>query len=313
MFSEKLLKRLLTQLNTIDNLRAEVVITAIEQLRDDKDAKRMSTEVGTWLINHSTFDISISENWKKSLKNILLLFYKKNLLRMEDIDRYFGHCMESGRNLTWVHMALTFVEVCMAEKIAAFFDYPKTFSTITNSANTFVANGPFTEMKNKIQETLTRLKLLQHQFDSQKGALTAGSDVSTANGGGGGGNVSPQVASQPSSLNQTMRDHISNLLGHWIKNWQSINEQNFPAFLQHMYQYGVLKNEEIDKFFSISVEMCVFHCLKSAAQPTSAVAPAVLVLQYTVIDALGKLFVLLMRHSEREHPIEFSNLSVHCF
>ena len=81
-----------------------------------------------------------------------------------------------------------------------------------------------------------------------------------------------------------------------------------------LQQYGVLKTEEsADRFFRGATEICVEACLKTIAPnpnpgstPALALAPddisggATTTLTYTVVDALSKLFLLLIRVADKE-------------
>ena len=71
-----------------------------------------------------------------------------------------------------------------------------------------------------------------------------------------------------------------------------------------MHQYGVLKTEEAaDRFFRIATELCMEACLNSAQPVPSTLPgepPAAGALTFTVVDALSKLFLLLVRLADKE-------------
>ena len=93
------------------------------------------------------------------------------------------------------------------------------------------------------------------------------------------------------------------LLERWLRVWTSTNDLVFGQYLQLMHQYGVLKTEEAaDRFFRIATELCAEACLNSAQQTPQLQAgesPAS-ALTYTVVDALSKLFLLLVRLADKE-------------
>lgn len=101
----------------------------------------------------------------------------------------------------------------------------------------------------------------------------------------------------------SVREHVTVLLERWLRVWTSTNDQVFGQYLQLMHQYGVLKTEEAaDRFFRIATELCAEACLNSAQQtpqPQGGDSPAS-ALTYTVVDALSKLFLLLVRLADKE-------------
>jgi CCR4-NOT transcription complex subunit 1 len=102
---------------------------------------------------------------------------------------------------------------------------------------------------------------------------------------------------------------VTVILERWIRIWNSQNEQVYAQFLQLLHQLNVLKTEEtVSKFFKTATELCVDACLKSqqrAQQQQQAQQPgapdiAPTALNYTVIDALSRLFLLLVRLADKD-------------
>jgi CCR4-NOT transcription complex subunit 1 len=109
--------------------------------------------------------------------------------------------------------------------------------------------------------------------------------------------------------NAATRETVTYLLDGWLRVWQSPNDQVFGQYLQLMHQYGVVKTEAAaDRFFRVATEICVEACLASArpAQPsvpepgTPIEEPSAPDLTFTVVDALSKLFLLLIRLADKE-------------
>ena len=143
-------------------------------------------------------------------------------------------------------------------------------------------------------------------------------------GGGGshagvaGGNVQGQgpigalpLAPPPAPLPQSVqvqprdprhavvREQVANLLDRWLRIWVNVNEQTFTQYLQLMHQFGILATEEAaDLFFRVATELCAEACLKTAVAGGSGDAQTILT--FTVVDALSKLFLLLMRIADKE-------------
>jgi CCR4-NOT transcription complex subunit 1 len=93
-----------------------------------------------------------------------------------------------------------------------------------------------------------------------------------------------------------------------LRVWQVSDDKIFARYLQLLHQHGVLKTEEAaDKFFRLSVEICVEASLKSGqtsqapeVSPTVPSVGAASPISYTVVDALSKLFLLLIRLADKE-------------
>lgn len=110
--------------------------------------------------------------------------------------------------------------------------------------------------------------------------------------------MAPNPNADPSS-----REHVTILLERWLHMWTSANEQVFGQYLQLMHQYGVLKTEEgANRFFRISTELCVEACLKSHRPAPNGQTEdgSTTVLTFTVMDALSKLFLFLLRLADKE-------------
>jgi len=116
---------------------------------------------------------------------------------------------------------------------------------------------------------------------------------------GNNGNVTaPPSASN--KIDASVREHITALLERWLRVWKGANEQVFQQYLQLMHQYGVLKTEEsANRFFRLATELCVEACQKSARPPASG-GDGGSQLSFTVMDALSKLFLFLLRLADKE-------------
>lgn len=110
---------------------------------------------------------------------------------------------------------------------------------------------------------------------------------------------------QTSTIDASLREHVTVLLEKWLRVWSSVNDPIFAQYLQLMHQHGVFKTEEAaDKFFRVATELCVEACLKTAiaSKPSQNMTSmdSSTTITFTVIDALSKLFILLMRLAEKE-------------
>jgi CCR4-NOT transcription complex subunit 1 len=177
--------------------------------------------------------------------------------------------MDEGRAMVWVEMALDFIRQCLTEGLAAIFEFPKTFDTVSKMRQSNVS------VKKQLQKWLTDLRVLAAAKEEQK-AQTALPGTPTR---------------EP-----TAREHVMLLIDRWLRIWTTANDTLFGNYLQMMHQYGVLKTEEAaDKFFRIATELCVEACLKSSQAGDSSNP-----LNFTVVDALAKLFLLLVRLADKE-------------
>lgn len=287
--SENIFKRLFDSLNFSDFLRLEVFIRALEGIRDAcGGVKIFNPDCISWLGNYSGY-VNNDENSRRVYKQILVLLLRVKLLRAQDVDVYFVTYMDSGRNLFWLEIALSFIRQTIAESLSTIYDFSKTFDMVTKLRPTN------TILKKQLQSWLNDIKNLTAAQDEQKLAANLAP-------------TAPLPAGINAPANISIKEHVTLLLERWLRVWNVVNDQIFSQYLQLMHNYGVLKTEEsADKFFRISTEICAEACLKNPVTVTPPVAssgsdasdtPATL--NFTVIDALSKLFLLLIRLADKE-------------
>lgn len=283
-FAEIIFKRMAENVSVPDVLRLEVLVGSLEALRDACGGwKKFSPDMTGWLVRYGAFNVN-DEISRKMHRAILLLLLRAKLIRSQEIDAHLANAMDGGRNMIWVELALSFVRQCLADGIAATQEFANTFDTVSKMRPVNAA------VRKQLQKWLTDLRTLAANKDEQK-AATAAASSATPTG---------TLASRDSSV----REHVTVLLERWLRVWpNSMNDQLFAQYLHLMHQFGVLKTEEAaDRFFRVATELCVEACLKSAqSQPVAEGAtPAATTLVFTVIDALSKLFLLLVRLADKE-------------
>ena len=285
--AENIFKRMVESVSVPDMLRLEVMVGSLDALREAcGGSKKFNPDVGAWLSHYAAFNIA-DDISRKMHRAILILLLRAKLLRSQEVDVYFATYMDGGRNMQWVELALSFVRQCLADGLAATYEFANTFDTVSKMRPANAA------VRKQLQKWLTDLRTLAASKDEQKAAAAAA--VTT-----------PGPTSTASSRDASVREHVTVLLERWLRVWTSINDQVFGQYLQLMHQYGVLKTEEAaDRFFRIATELCVEACLKSAQQPPvqqegSAAVTTAASLTFTVIDALSKLFLLLVRLADKE-------------
>lgn len=271
-FCENVFKRLMESINTADSLRIEVMVGIIEALRDACGGiKKFSPDVISWLSHYATFSPN-DDSSRKFHRVVLILLLRGKLIRTQELDVYFASCMDGGRNIVWVEVALLFIRQCLAEGLAATYEFANSFDTVSKMR----PNNAI--VRKQLQKWLTDLKAIAATKEEQKMAL-------------------------PSNRDTAAREHVTALLERWLRVWNSTNDQIFGQYLQLMHQYGVLKTEEAaDRFFRLSTELCVEASLKTGqvASPNQLEINAIPTLTFTVIDALSKLFLLLIRLADKE-------------
>ena len=287
IFAESVFKRLVETVSVNDTLRLEVMVGIMEALRDACGGSRKFTpDMISWLSHYATFNLSDEGN-RKLQRDILTFLLRAKLMRAQDVDIYFAGNLDSGRNMVWVEIALGFIRHCLAEGLAATYEFSKVLDIVSKMrpANTAI--------RKQLQKWLTDIRTLAAVREEQK-----------HNGAPGGSTVNHNTQTQGSSNQQrdAVRDHVMVLLDRWLRVWNSSNDQVFGQYLQLLHQYGVLKTEEAaDRFFRLATEICVEAYVKSAAnlnsESPSKDEPSI---QYAVIDALSKLFLLLVRLADKE-------------
>lgn len=271
-FAESVFKRLVETVSVNDSLRLEVMVGILEALRDAFGASRkFAPDMISWLSQYATLNVA-EEGARKLHRDILTLLMRAKLLRAPEVDTYFANNLDVGRNMVWVELALGFIRHSLAENLAATYEFAKVFDIVSKMrpSNTVV--------RKQLQKWLTDIRVLAAAREDQKGSA-----ASSAPG-----------SSTPSR--DSVREHVMLLLDRWLRVWTSSNDQVFGQYLQLLHQYGVLKTEEAaDRFFRIACEICVEACIKSSQSSGDGTT-----LVYTVIDALSKLFLLLVRLADKE-------------
>lgn len=267
-FCENVFKRLMESISSVDALRVEVMIGTIEALRDAcGGVKKFAPDVISWLSHYANFNLS--EEISRKFRAVLLLLLRAKLIRTQDLDIYFASCMDGGRNFGWVELALVFIRQCLSDGLGATYEFANSFDTVSKMRPANL------QVRKQLQKWLTDLRAI----------------------------AAPKEEQKPVSRDAGAREHVMLLLERWLRVWNTSNDQIFSQYLQLMHQYGVLKTEEAaDKFFRISTELCVEACLKTAQTPSQGQGetPSAGALQYPVIDALSKLFLLLVRLADKE-------------
>lgn len=288
-FAESVFKRLVETVSVNDTLRLEVMVGIMEALRDACGVSRkFSPDIVSWLSNYSSFNVSDESN-RKLQRDILTLLLRAKLMRAHDVDIYFAGNLDGGRNIPWVEVALGFIRHCLAEGLAATYEFSKVFDIVSKMR----PGNP--TIRKQLQKWLTDIRALAANREEQKlkSSGSAANQISTSQGGG-------------SQQRDAVRDHVMVLLDKWLRVWNSSHEQIFGQYLQLLHQYGVLKTEEAaDRFFRLATEICIEACVRSANSSSDAIASQkedgqAASIQYTVIDALSKLFLLLVRLADRE-------------
>lgn len=112
-----------------------------------------------------------------------------------------------------------------------------------------------------------------------------------------GGNMPPQQGA-PQKPKETpdppgLREQVQFALEKWVLLNQSNDDRGALQFMQNLLDQGWLKGDDItDRFFRISVEVCVERCYKQLVEAsTQGIA-------YVQIDALSKLVLMLVRYHD---------------
>eukprot|EP01037_Dinobryon_pediforme_P038679 gene38679-46849_t len=226
------------------------------------------------------------------------MLLRAKLLRPADVDVYFMVYIDGGRNLFWLELALSFIRQCLMESLATIYEFTNTFETVTKMRPTNMV------LKKQLQKWLSDIKALTLAQEEQKAASAAMMGGSTTGGVAPlqppvAGAAPPPAAASSASRDAAVKEQVAVLLDRWLRVWNTVTDQIFSQYLQIMHQYGVLKTEEAaDRFFRVATEICCEACIKST-QSGSFSEPAA-ALNYTVVDALSKLFLLLVRLADKE-------------
>ena len=239
------------------------------------------------------------------------MMLRAKLLTSADIDKYLAAAMNGGSNVLWVEIALKFVGQCLADNLAATYEFNRVFDTVSR-----MKPSPDPNFMRQLQKWLQDLRALAQSKEEQKlsaanansGGPLSGPPSNQQNVNTSNANISGNIATgnnpgQPNAA-VTSRETVTFLLDSWMRISLSMpNDQVFGQYLQLMHQYGVVKTEEAaDRFFRMATEICVEACLKNVGNngnndDADGNLPP---LTYNVLDALSKLFLLLIRLADKE-------------
>lgn len=274
-FAESVFKRLAETASITDTLRLEVMVGILEALRDAcGGGRKFAPDMVSWMNHYISFNLN-DETSRKLHQNILTLLLRAKLLRAQDIDIYFAGNVDAGRNMLWVEVALQFIRQGLADNLVVTYDFPNIFDIVSKMRPTSMV------VRKQLQKWITDIRAIASAKEENKAPVQP----------------TPTTAAASPSRDNTAKAAVMHLLEKWMRIWNAANDQLFGQYLQLMHQFGVLKTEEAaDKFFLIATDVCVEACLKSATPNETGAATLV----YTVIDALSKLFLLLVRLADKE-------------
>jgi CCR4-NOT transcription complex subunit 1 len=274
-FSESIFARMFDSIAQPDPLRLEVIVYILEAVKEAcGGSKLFNPDLLSWLGKYAIL-VNNDEVSRKVYRHILFLLLRAKLIRSVDIDLYLSIHIDGGRNLFWLEVALSFIKQCLVENLGTVYDYTKTLDAVTK------IRLPNIMLKRPLQKWLSDIKALATAQEEQR--VSSGANAVTGS--------QPAVANPRDTA---LKEQITLLLDRWMRVWNSVNDQVFNQYLQLMHQCGVLKTEEAaDKFFRLASEICSDACLQSSHSDSTA-------LNYTVIDALSRLFLLLVRLADKE-------------
>lgn len=289
IFAEIAFSRMFDSITSSDSLRLEVFVSILEALRDTCGATKFTPDLIAWLSKYAGL-VNNDETNRKLFRFVLILMLRAKLLRAADVDVYFVMYIDSGRNLFWLELALSFIRQCLVENLSTIYEFSNTFETVTKMRPTNMV------LKKQLQKWLTDIKTLTAAQEEQK-LVSPAATAAIATPIAAAGVNAPAAPVDPRDA--AVREHVTILLDRWLRVWNSVNDQVFAQYLQLMHQYGVLKTEDAaDRFFRLATEICTEACLKTATvTPGTNDIPTV---NYSVIDALSKLFLLLVRLADKE-------------
>lgn len=273
-FSETIFSRMFDGLAQPDPLRLEVSVSLLEAIKEAcGGSKTFNPDIISWLGKHAA-SVNNDELSRKVYRHILILLLRAKLIRSQELDVYFTIHIDSGRNLFWLELALSFIKQCLVENLCSVYEYGNTLEMISKLRPSNVL------LKRPLQKWLSEIKTIATAHEERTAASAP---------------VAPPTTPQREIIS---KEHVTVLMERWIRIWNTVNDQVFGQFLQLMHQCGVLKTEEAaDRFFKISTEICIEASQKSLQNSNGADS---LTPNYTFVDAISKLFLLLIRLADKE-------------
>lgn len=271
-FSESIFNKLFDTTNP-SPLRLEVFVTILEAVKEACGGpKNFNPDIFAWLGKYSS---SIADEFSRRLyRHILLLLIRSKLIKPQEIDSYLVVHMDGGADIFWLELALTFIKQSVGEALCSVYDFTTCIEAIQQMRPANV------NVRKTLQKWILDMKSLATTMEERRASP--------------GGNHVP-IPAPASAKDATLKQQIAALLEKWLAVWSSINDQLFSQYLQLLHQFGVFRSEEsADKFFKLSLEVCVEASVKSTSQDSTNV------MNYMFMDGLSKLFTLLIRVADKE-------------
>jgi CCR4-NOT transcription complex subunit 1 len=271
------------------NLRLALAVMAAVLETCCAIGKKLKKELTSWVI-YSPQDGSRA----KMHREIVFALIRQKLLQLADFDHHTSRAMDGGRNQPGVQFAMLLVKQCVVtERIMAPAEFPNTLDALAKLCR---AHNTM-ELRHLLDEVRA---VASSQPPPAAAAPAAGGAVAAK---GADGKLAVQAKSGAAAKSQDpagMRTEVTYLLEHWIRIWSETpgSEKAYASYLSLLQQQGVLKSEEnSERFFRITTELCVESCFNTAATPELD-AKGRPKLRYDVIDAFCKLIVLLVKYAE---------------
>ena len=265
LMSQRLFKRLF-EIGPAEKLTLETQFAILEIFRDlckDGFLRRHLTE---WMI--------FAPNEHKLNRTVVVGLARSKLLLFPDLDQHVAKMLELGRPA--VAFAMDLILECIVQaKCIQVTEFLTTLDSLQNIAvRSKQAGGaePFPGL----QQLLDNVRAVASSEQQQLPAALF------------------MRSNDPSGL----REQVAQLLRTWLQlcaRSDSVNNESVHTpYLTMLQQQGALKGDEnADRFFRITTELCVEYSLNNIVESNGRKKPS-----YVAIDAFTKLVVLLVRYAE---------------
>jgi CCR4-NOT transcription complex subunit 1 len=286
-FAQKIFKRMYEQGAQLDRLALDVMIAVLNELMEV--GKKLKAELTSWV----TF-VPYDNNPKLHCEVLCGLLRCKSIV-MSNLDEYLRRIMDGGRSGNAIEFTINLLRhTIVTDNASSVAEFPVAMDALTSLVQRHGSTGKYASVAQMLDEIRS---------------ASAAAKVDGKKGGGkmGEGGVGVGRQQDPAGL----RERVTYLLEHWIRIWNESpgSEKAYVAYLNHLQQQGVLKTQEnSERFFRITTELCIENCFNTAAAAASndpdngngaSGSPK---LSYTVVDAFSKLIVLLVKYADPVTP-----------
>ncbi|RHY39810.1 hypothetical protein DYB34_008654 [Aphanomyces astaci] len=256
-----------------DELFLDILVSSLDMLAASCDS--LKKEVVRWILSMPV------EDKLKLHCEILIALVRLKVVEVSEFDEYLTRNME--RTGLAIEFAVYVVRQCLfLEHVILFHQLPLTLEALERIVERHGGGTPGNKniaiLSNLLEQAKKQPQLKKQPVPPPTAPTTKGASIDQA---------------------AAFRHTVSNAMEHWVALVSDPSTNHTKMHLQFvsmLKQFGLLKDEDtMGLLFQCAVDICVDVCVKSSSTSTSSTSSKASPLNYTVIDALTQLMVVLIK------------------